>query len=289
VYSADAVPGADCGAKINFAEAQLGATSGQIQFSQRCGTSWTTPVVITRWGARKQERTLLLRRLPSAGSGGIGPPNGQSMQEGPGPNLEIQGFDPIGSGFSSYQLSIIGNTFSGHLSGAANTYSDIKCQDCESVAIGLNQFVGAASPTSKCAVEFTETAGGRAQRNIVGLNFANQNYGTGVICDNVTNKSFQFGNPGLAAAFGYALIGPNATFGNTDCLNFLDSGGTMRCMLQLFSNNVLYVMGKTGTNMKRAFLVLALLPLSLFAQIKHDGIDANFHNVSRRDLAGSAG
>jgi hypothetical protein len=28
--------------------------------------------------------------------------------------------------------------------------------------------------------------------------------------------------------------------------------------------------------MKRAFLVLALLPLSLFAQIKHDGIDANF-------------
>src|SRR5205823_2958580 len=43
---ADQFAGADCGAKINAAEADLGATPGEIWVNQNCGTSWTTAVVL---------------------------------------------------------------------------------------------------------------------------------------------------------------------------------------------------------------------------------------------------
>lgn len=40
-------PGSDCGAKINAADADLGSTPGEIWINQACGTSWTTPVVLS--------------------------------------------------------------------------------------------------------------------------------------------------------------------------------------------------------------------------------------------------
>src|ERR1039458_6853959 len=47
VIDASGMVGADCGAKINAAEAILGASAGQIIAMTNCGTSWTTAVTIS--------------------------------------------------------------------------------------------------------------------------------------------------------------------------------------------------------------------------------------------------
>lgn len=44
---ADQQPGADCGAKINAADAALGGNAGEIWVNQDCGTSWTTAVAVS--------------------------------------------------------------------------------------------------------------------------------------------------------------------------------------------------------------------------------------------------
>ena len=43
---ADQFPGADCGAKINSADADLGSSAGEIWVNRRCGITWTTPVIL---------------------------------------------------------------------------------------------------------------------------------------------------------------------------------------------------------------------------------------------------
>ena len=47
IYNAADYSGADCGAKINAADTALGATAGDIDVNQACGTTWTTPVVLS--------------------------------------------------------------------------------------------------------------------------------------------------------------------------------------------------------------------------------------------------
>jgi hypothetical protein len=47
VRYADQFAGGDCGAKINAADTDLGATVGEIWVNQNCGTLWTTVVTIT--------------------------------------------------------------------------------------------------------------------------------------------------------------------------------------------------------------------------------------------------
>lgn len=47
VRYADGFSGADCGARINAADADLGATFGEIWVNQTCGTTWTTAVSIS--------------------------------------------------------------------------------------------------------------------------------------------------------------------------------------------------------------------------------------------------
>ena len=46
VYNADLQAGADCGAKINAADALLGSADGEIDVTPTCGTTWTTQVVL---------------------------------------------------------------------------------------------------------------------------------------------------------------------------------------------------------------------------------------------------
>jgi len=47
VLNAAEFPGSDCGAKINAADTALGSTGGEIDVNQACGTTWTTPVVLS--------------------------------------------------------------------------------------------------------------------------------------------------------------------------------------------------------------------------------------------------
>ncbi len=44
---ADNFAGSDCGAKVNTADADLGATAGEIWVNQNCGTTWTTALVMS--------------------------------------------------------------------------------------------------------------------------------------------------------------------------------------------------------------------------------------------------
>ena len=47
VLNAAEFPGSDCGAKINAADTALGSTGGEIDVNLACGTTWTTPVVLS--------------------------------------------------------------------------------------------------------------------------------------------------------------------------------------------------------------------------------------------------
>lgn len=48
IQFADQFSGGDCGAKINAADASIGATAGEIWVNQACGLTWTTPVALSQ-------------------------------------------------------------------------------------------------------------------------------------------------------------------------------------------------------------------------------------------------
>jgi hypothetical protein len=48
VVQASNYPGADCGAKVNAADASLGTVAGEIDVDKNCGTEWATPISLSQ-------------------------------------------------------------------------------------------------------------------------------------------------------------------------------------------------------------------------------------------------
>ena len=124
---AEAYTGADCGAKINAADANLGSAPGEIWVSQACGTTWSTEVSLqanhtlrfVQGGIYKTSAPLVIGQQSSIVCGA-------PASEG-GSNCTLQAANGIATDFITLgtqstirDMTIDGNESGGGMSGASN-------------------------------------------------------------------------------------------------------------------------------------------------------------------------